>query len=78
MAGVELIDPPATVRQGPAFLNLERYLDMPQIVALLFPRPVTLRGDVKPDDWRWTTDMTAKLARGSTWPTIVTSTKPGD
>jgi dienelactone hydrolase len=70
VAAVELIDPPATVRDGPAYLNLERVLNMPQAVALLFPRPLTMRGTVKADDWRWASDLADRLAPRRDWPTI--------
>ena len=33
---------PPTHKQGPIFLNVLKYLDAPQAVALAFPRPVTL------------------------------------
>jgi dienelactone hydrolase len=70
ITSIELIDPPATVREGPALLNLERILDMPQAVALVFPRPVTLKGKVKPEDWRWAVELGEKLAPGRPWLTI--------
>jgi dienelactone hydrolase len=48
----ELSDLPTSHRDGPAFLNVLRVLDMPQAVALAFPRQVTL---IKTDekDWAW-------------------------
>jgi hypothetical protein len=43
--GVELRDPPAHHREGPIILNVERYLDLPQTVALVASRlPVTIYG----------------------------------
>ncbi len=40
---VELRDPPTCHREGPIILNVERYLDLPQTVALLTSRlPVTI------------------------------------
>ena len=40
---VRLIDPPTTVHDGPAMLNLERILDMPQAIALMAPRQVVVK-----------------------------------
>jgi hypothetical protein len=39
---VVLIDPPASHRQGPIFLNVLRVLDVPDALGLLAPRPLTL------------------------------------
>jgi hypothetical protein len=57
---VTLIDPPAKVRDGPAFLNLERTLDMPQAVALLAPREVAILSDT-PDAWAWTRSLADRI-----------------
>ncbi len=70
IATVELIDPPATVRDGPAFLNIERILGMPQALALLHPRPVTLLGKVSPVDWQWAIETAENVAPGKSWLTI--------
>jgi dienelactone hydrolase len=43
---------PASHRDGPTFLNVLRVLDMPQAVALAFPRQVTLT-DANPAAWSW-------------------------
>ncbi len=55
VARLDLWHPPASHRQGPIFLNVLRVLDMPQAVALAFPRKVRLY--VKDDDeakaWEW-------------------------
>ena len=42
VARFDLWSPPASHRQGPTFLNVRRVLDMPQAVALAFPRSVRL------------------------------------
>ncbi|HEX8201074.1 MAG TPA: hypothetical protein VF590_11340 [Isosphaeraceae bacterium] len=64
---VDLDDLPTTVREAPALLNLDRVLGMPQALALLFPRPVTLvRTDYAP--WGWARDLAARLAPGEVWP----------
>lgn len=54
VAGFNLTDLPPSHRTGPTFLNVATVLDVPQAVALLAPRPVTLR--TKPADaaaWDW-------------------------
>jgi cephalosporin-C deacetylase-like acetyl esterase len=44
VARLEVIQPPTEHRQGPIFLNVERFLDVPQAVAMAADRiPVTLR-----------------------------------
>jgi dienelactone hydrolase len=48
----DLLYLPTSHRDGPTFLNVLRVLDMPQAVALAFPRPVTLTG-VDPAAWSW-------------------------
>jgi hypothetical protein len=48
----ELYNLPTSHRDGPAFLNVMRVLDMPQAVALAFPRQVVLHG-ANPDNWKW-------------------------
>jgi hypothetical protein len=39
---VIVIDPPASHREGPIFLNVLRALDIPDALGLLAPRPLTL------------------------------------
>jgi len=41
-AGVALVDPPASHRDGPTFLNVLRVVDIPDALGLLAPRPLTL------------------------------------
>jgi hypothetical protein len=41
---VIVIDPPASHRDGPIFLNVLRVLDVPEALGLLAPRPLTLIG----------------------------------
>jgi cephalosporin-C deacetylase-like acetyl esterase len=48
----DLHQPPASHRDGPTFLNVLRVLDMPQAVALAYPRKVMLYG-VDADKWSW-------------------------
>ena len=64
LAGLELVAPPATHAKGPDYLNVLRFLDVPQAVALAAERhPVVLR-DVNRDDWSWT----ARTAAALKWP----------
>ena len=39
---VELIDPPASHKDGPIFLNVLRVLDVPDALGMLAPRKLTL------------------------------------
>jgi dienelactone hydrolase len=57
------LDPDAD--KGPAFLNLDRVLGMPQAVALLAPRPVRIKTD-RPGAWGWAKGIKA----GADWLTI--------
>lgn len=63
---VELTAPPTSVRAGPAYLNLELILDMPQAVGLLAPRPVLLR-ETPAAAWGWTRTVGAVIGRPG-WP----------
>ena len=55
VARLDLWHPPASHRQGPIFLNVLRVLDMPQAVALAFPRQVRLyvKDDAEAKAWKW-------------------------
>jgi acetyl esterase/lipase len=55
VARLDLWHPPATHAQGPTFLNVRRVLDMPQAVALAFPRQVVLhvKDDAEARAWEW-------------------------
>ena len=46
VAEVVLIDPPESHRQGPYFLNVLRYTDLPEAAALLAPRRVNFFGRI--------------------------------
>lgn len=50
---LELEQLPSSHRAGPCLMGVLRVLDLPQAVALCFPRSVTLY-DTSADDWRWT------------------------
>ena len=51
----DLWNPPASHRQGPTFLNVWRILDMPQAVALAYPRAVRIyvKSDAEAKAWDW-------------------------
>lgn len=66
---VVLTDPPATVRDGPAFLNLDRVLTMPQAVALLYPRSVVIATS-SAEPWSWARELARNLGAASPWPAI--------
>ncbi|MDR3619528.1 MAG: CocE/NonD family hydrolase [Paludisphaera borealis] len=66
---VVLSNPPATVRDGPAFLNLDRVLTMPQAVALLYPRAVVIENSA-PEPWAWPRALARNLGAASLWPAI--------
>jgi dienelactone hydrolase len=64
VTAVELTAPPASHRYGPDYLNVLRYLDVPQALALAAERaPVTLK-QANPDDWAWTAGVGRRLG----WP----------
>jgi hypothetical protein len=42
LAEVALMDPPASHRDGPIFINVMRVLDVPDALGMLAPRPLTI------------------------------------
>ncbi|MBI2498095.1 MAG: acetylxylan esterase [Opitutae bacterium] len=64
VAALEMIAPPSSHRMGPDYLNVQRFLDVPQAVALAAERnPVKiLQG--KADDWAWVRQAANRLG----WP----------
>lgn len=64
LASVHLLAPPASHKVGPDYLNVLRYLDIPQTVALAAERQPVLMLNVKRADWSWTQTAAANLA----WP----------
>jgi hypothetical protein len=46
---VMLMDPPVSHRQGPIFLNVMRYTDLPEAAALLAPRRLNFYGHIPPE-----------------------------
>jgi dienelactone hydrolase len=75
VAGVELTELPATLREGPAFLNLERILEVPQAVALLHPRPVSLLASPS-GAWDWARGLGQELTPEQPWPMIYPRSRP--
>jgi cephalosporin-C deacetylase-like acetyl esterase len=63
VARTDLWYPPASHRQGPTFLNVRRFLDMPQAVALVFPRRVGIqvKDEAEAAAWRWPEELQRAL-----------------
>jgi len=61
----DLWSPPASHRQGPTFLNVRRVLDMPQAIALAFPRSVRLyiKEDAEARAWAWPIELQKALGK---------------
>jgi dienelactone hydrolase len=67
LAGVELIAPPASHMGGPDYLNVLRFLDVPQTAAMALERqPVKFSG-ADPDRWSWTTRAAQVIGRAASW-----------
>jgi dienelactone hydrolase len=66
VARLDLWHPPASHREGPIFLNVRRVLDMPQALALAFPRPVRLyvKDDAEAKAWDWPLQLQQQLGTG--------------
>jgi hypothetical protein len=71
VSSITLENLPTSVEPTPAFLNLSRIMDMPQALALLYPKSVTLK-NTTPDSWKWTTDLARALGTKDPWPTFQT------
>jgi hypothetical protein len=65
VARLDLFDPPASHRTGPVFLNVLRVLDVPQAVALAFPRPVKLyvKDEAEAKTWEWPLQLQRSLGK---------------
>jgi dienelactone hydrolase len=65
VARLDLWHPPASHRQGPTFLNVRRILDVPQAVALAFPRKVRLyvKDDEEAKAWAWPLELQKLLGQ---------------
>ena len=64
LSGVDLVAPPASHLSGPDYLNVLRFLDVPQAAAMAAERQPVKFEQANPDDWSWTT----KTARQLGWP----------
>jgi dienelactone hydrolase len=65
VTGLDLFRPPASHRDGPVFLNVLRVLDVPQAVALAFPRQVKLyvTDDAEAKAWEWPLQLQKSLGQ---------------
>jgi hypothetical protein len=65
VARFDLWHPPASHRQGPTFLNVRRVLDVPQAVALAFPRQVRLyvKDEAEAKTWDWPSQLQQALGQ---------------
>jgi hypothetical protein len=63
----DLVDLPASQRQGPIFLNVRRYLDLPEAVALAFPAEIriTVKDRAATTALRWTEKLGQALQKDS-------------
>ncbi|MEY2880013.1 MAG: hypothetical protein RLZZ15_2393 [Verrucomicrobiota bacterium] len=67
LAGVELIAPTVSHMSGPDYLNVLRFLDVPQAAAMALERqPVKFSG-TDPDQWSWTTRAAQVIGRAASW-----------
>jgi hypothetical protein len=62
---IDLWHPPPSHREGPTFLNVRRILDMPQAVALAYPRNIRLyvKDDAEAAAWEWPLQLQTALGR---------------
>jgi hypothetical protein len=63
VARVDLWHPPASHFTGPIFLNVRRHLDMPQVMALAFPKQVRVyvEDDAEAKNWAWPLQLQKEL-----------------
>jgi dienelactone hydrolase len=64
LASVEMIAPPASHATGPDYLNVLRFLDIPQAAAMAAERQPVKWTNVGADGWSWTTQTARQLG----WP----------
>ena len=62
---LDLWHPPASHRQGPIFLNVRRLLDMPQAMALAFPKNIRLyvKSEEEAKNWDWPLELQKSLGQ---------------
>lgn len=61
IASLDLIEPPASHRTGPDYLNVLRYLDIPQAVAMAATKTPVKIIDSKAEGFQWATDLSLKM-----------------
>ncbi len=59
---LRLTAPPKSHREGAAYMQVLRYMDMPQAVALAAGQTKVTLLDVDPNDWEWATTTAKNLA----------------
>lgn len=61
----DLWNPPPSHRHGPIFLNVRRILDMPQALALAFPRAIRMyvKDEEEAKAWEWPLQLQKALAK---------------
>lgn len=64
VSSLELIEPTSSHMTGPDYLNVLRYLDIPQALAMVAEKTKVKVIDTKPEDFRWATETAVKLG----WP----------
>jgi hypothetical protein len=64
IAGLELSDPPHSHRDGPILLNVQRYLDLPQVVAMAAERSQIVLHQSDSTGWDYPTAVCRQLQ----WP----------
>lgn len=64
VSSLELIEPPASHTAGPDYLNVLRYLDIPQALAMAAEKAKVRVIDAKAEGFKWTTETAGKLG----WP----------
>jgi len=64
LAGLELAAPPATHMKGPDYLNVLRFLDVPQAAAMAAERQPVKFTQANPDEWSWTAQAAKQLGIG--------------
>jgi hypothetical protein len=70
VAAVRLQSLPASYREGPIFLNLDRILEPSQVLGLLYPRPVTVDDATDPAAYDWASQLAEALGHDGAWPRV--------
>jgi len=65
VARLDLWHPPASHKQGPTFLNVRRFFDMPQAMALAFPHQIRVyvKDDADAKVWSWPLGLQKSLGQ---------------